>query len=278
MKTIKMISVVAAVFALAITGCKKDDISDPGTNNPGGRQFNVNMTDAPANFARMDVTIDGVEAWHDTQGWISLSTTSRAINVLSLSNGSTTSIATASNVQTGHYSKLRVHFSDENSVTVHTGVHIGSLFIASGASSTLTWGGASDHWVEVTIDKNISEEAGAEVLLDFDAAASIYEGTNSYVLNPAMREMRNASTGARGTVTGASAAAFISISDGSHTYTAYSSASGTFMVRGMSAGTYTATIWAPVRNEAGLIEERRQEVNGIQVSNGAVVNIGEVHF
>lgn len=277
MKTMKMISVAAAVFALAITGCKKDDTADP-SGTPGGRQFNVNMTDAPANFARMDVTIDGVDAWHDSEGWINLSTSSRSINVLSLANGSSASLATASNVQVGHYSRLRIHFAEQSSVTVHSAVTIGSLNIAAGAASSMQWGGPADRYVEVNIDADVTEQAGAEVLLDFDAATSVYEGINTYVLSPSMREMHNRTTGARGTVTGASGAAFISFSDGTHTYSAYSTAGGSFMTRGMQPGTYVATIWAPVRNELGQIEERRQTRSDVVVTNNTIVNIGAVHF
>lgn len=278
MKTMKMITVAAAVIALAVTGCKKDTIDEPGTNNPGGRQFNVNMTDAPANFARMDITIDGVEAYHDSQGWINLSSETQAINVLSLANGNSTSLATASNVQTGHYSKIRLHFSDQNSVTVHAAVTIGSLFVAAGASTWMTWGGPSDRYVEIVIDKEISESAGAEVLIDFDAAASVSEGLNTYVINPALREMRNVATGARGTITGASGQAHVTLTDGSHTYTAYATASGVFLIRGVQPGTYVAEVWAPVRNEAGQMEQRRQQKSGIMVTNNTVVNIEAFNF
>jgi hypothetical protein len=278
MKTMKIISLMAAVFTLAITGCKKDDINDPGSNNVGGRQFNVNMTDAPANFARMVVTIDGVEAYHDSQGWVTLSSNSQSINVLTLSNGASTNLAAASNVETGHYSRLRLHFSDANNVTVHSAVTIGTLFIAAGSTTDLTWGGPANHWVEIAIDREVSATAGAEVLIDFDAAASVQEGNNSYRLNPEIREMKNISTGARGTVTGTSGAAFVTFSDGTRSYSAYASASGSFLVRGMQPGRYTATIWAPVRNEAGVIEERKQLRSDIVVTNGTYVNIGAVHF
>lgn len=278
MKTMKMISVVAAVFALTVAGCKKDDINDPGTNNPGGRQFKVNITDAPANFARMDITIDGVEAWHDSEGWITLSSGSRTINILSLSNGITTNLAAASNVETGHYSKLRIHFNDSNSVTVHSAVTIGSLFIAAGSTSSLTWGGPTDHWVEIAIDREVSSTSGAEVLIDFDAAASVNEGSNSYYLEPAIQEMRNSFTGARGSVTGASGSPFIILSNGTRSYSAYGNASGSFLVRGMQPGTYTAAIWAPVRNESGIIVERREMRSDIVVTNGTYVNIGAIDF
>lgn len=273
----KMISVMAAVFALAITGCKKDDINNPGTN-PGPGQFNVNMTDAPANFARMDITIDGVEAWHDSQGWIVLSSNTQSFNVLSLSNGSIASVATASNVQSGHYSRLRIHFTDSNSVTVHSAVTIGTLFVDAGAQTSLAWDGPADHWVEVYIDKDVSEQSGAEVLIDFDAANSVYEASNSYALNPSIREMINISTGARGSITGADGQAFISMTDGVHTYSAYANSSGSFMIRGMTPGTYSATIWASVRNEAGVMEELHQMRTDIRVTNNTIVNIGAVNF
>lgn len=279
MKTMKMISVMAAVFALAITGCKKDDTTDdPSTNGPGGRQFNVRMTDAPASFARLDVTIDGVEAWHESQGWINLSSSTTAVNVLSLANGNQINLATASNVETGHYTRLRVHFTEQNSVTVNSAVTIGSLVLAAGATTTLNWGGMTDRYVEIVIDQNVSASAGADVLLDFDAAASVFEGANFYVINPTMRLMENTLTGVRGTITGASGAAFVSITDGANTYSAYATASGAFVVRGVRPGTYTASIWAPVRNEAGQIQEMRQQRSDIVVQNNMIVNIGAVHF
>lgn len=272
-----MMSVMAAVVALAIAGCKKDDVNDP-SGNPGGGQFNVNMTDAPANFARMDVTIDGVDAWHESQGWINLSSTSRSINILSLANGNTASLATASNVRAGHYTRLRIHFSEMSSVTVNSAVTLGNVNIAAGGTSSMQWGGAADRYVEIVIDENISAESGTEVLLDFDAGASVYEGLNTYVLNPSMSVMHNRATGARGTVTGASGAAFISITDGTHTYSAYGTTSGVFMIRGMQPGTYTAEVRAIVLNESGVLVEERQVRNDIVVTNNTMVNIGAVHF
>lgn len=273
----KILSVMTVATALAFTACKKEDTMDPNPST-SGRTFKVDMTDAPANFARLDVTIDGVEAYHDSQGWITLSSEAHSVNVLSLSNGTTMDLAAASEVETGHYSRLRVHFSEQSSVTVHGAVQIGSLNIAAGGTSQMTWGGPQDRYVEVMIDKQVTAEAGAYVMLDFDAAQSVYEGANFYVLNPVMREMRNTTTGARGAVAGADGSAFISISNGTNTYSAYANASGMFLIRGMEPGTYTATIWATVRNEAGVMEERSEQRTGIVVTNGAYVNIGTVQF
>jgi hypothetical protein len=277
MKTMKMITVMAAVLALAITGCKKDDM-DPSTPAPQGRQFEVNMTDAPANFARMDLTIDGVEAYHDSQGWIVLNSSTRALNILSFANGSSATIAVGSNVATGHYSKVRVHFTDANSVTVRTNVTIGTLVISGGSTSHLTWGGPQDRYVELVVDENVSEQEGAEVLIDFDAASSVYEGLNTYVINPSMREMHNATTGAKGVVAGASGQAFIQFTDGVHTYSAYADASGHFLTRGMEPGTYTAYIWAPVKNESDQIEEQTQSRSGIVVVSGTYTAMGTIQF
>ncbi len=277
MKTMKFITVTAAVLALAITGCKKDNV-DTSTPGPQGRQFQVNMTDAPANFARMDITIDGVEAYHDSQGWIVLSSSTRAINILSLSNGVSTNIAAANNVETGHYSKVRVHFTNANSVTVRAAVNIGHLFVSAGSTTEMTWGGPQDRWVEMTVDKNVSEQQGAEVLIDFDAGASVSEGLNSYVINPAMREMRNATTGARGVVAGADGQAYIVITNGARTYSAYANAQGQFVTRGLEPGIYSAMIIAPVRNEAGQITEQQQSRNGIVVVNGSYTSMGTIQF
>ncbi|HTF02835.1 MAG TPA: DUF4382 domain-containing protein [Bacteroidia bacterium] len=275
MKTMKMIS-IAALVALAITGCKKESI-DSQTPGPAGRSFSVNMTDAPANFQRMDIEITGVDAYHDSRGWISLSSQARSINVLSLSNGITTSIAAANNVETGHYSRLRVDFSDRNSVTVHSAVTIGSLQIAAGSTSMLQWGTHSRD-VEIVIDKNVSAQNGAEVLLDFDAAASVEEGVNSFVFNPTMRLMDFTTTGARGTVAGVEGAAFVVMSDHSLTYTAYANAQGQFLLRGVRPGAYTVTFTAMVRNIAGQLEERRAERKDVHVVEGSFTEMGTIQF
>lgn len=277
MKTMKIITVTAAVLALAMTGCKKDNIEST-QSGPQGRQFQVNMTDAPANFARMDITIDGVEAYHDSQGWIVLSSSTRTLNILSLSNGTSSSIAAANNLAVGHYSKVRVHFINANSVTVRSAVNIGNLFLAANSSTTLTWAGPQDYYVELIVDKNVSEQSGAEVLIDFDAASSVYEGLNAYVLNPAMHEMHHTTTGAKGIVAGAEGQAFIQITDGVHTYSAYANASGQFLTRGMEPGTYVAYVWAPVRNESGQIEEQTQSREGIVVVNGSYTSVGTIQF
>lgn len=280
MKTFKMISIAAAVLALAVTGCKKDDDGmDPEPQpTPNARTFNVKMTDAPANFSRLDVTIDGVEAYHDSQGWITLSSETHAVNILSLANGTSMSLATATDVETGHYSRLRVHFSEQSSVTVNAQVQIGSLVIAAGGNSTMTWGGAQDRYVEIMINEEVSATAGADVLLDFDAAQSVYEGANFYIIDPVITEMQNTTTGVRGTIAGADAAAFITITNGSNTYSAYSTASGAFLISGMQEGTYSATIIAYVRNAAGVMEQQNEQRTNIAVAGGAIVNIGTVNF
>lgn len=188
MKTRKIFYALVAVCVLVVAGCKKDD--DAGEYKPGARQFHVNLTGAPANFARLELTIDKVEAFHDSRGWIALSTDVSIVNVLSLTDGYKTSLATASSVQTGHYSRLRVHFLDANTVTVHSTVTIGNSVIEPGYPVPLTWAGIPERWVEIAIDHEVSGSAGVEVLLDFDVAASVYTGSNSYVINPVLREQR----------------------------------------------------------------------------------------
>lgn len=188
MKAMKMIFVLAVFYSIVTTGCKKD--SEQEVYRPGPRQFHVNLTDGPADFARIEITPDKVEAYHDSHGWITLSSDLRIINVLSLTNEYKTSLAAASYVQPGHYSRLRIHFADANTVIVHTSVTIGGTNIEPGFTTPLTWGGAPDQWVEIAINHEVSGSMGVEVLLDFDAAASVYAGSDSYVINPVMREVQ----------------------------------------------------------------------------------------
>jgi len=276
MKTMMKKLAVAGGIVLAFASCDNPDL--PGTEPaPAGSSFYVDMTDSPANFSRMDVEITGVEVYHDTRGWITLNTSVRSLNILSLANGVTTNIAVGSSMQAGHYSRVRIRFSDNNSVRLNSAVNLGGIQFEAGATVMLKWANP-ERFADITIDKTITADRGARVVLDFDAESSVTEGLGTYLFKPAISQMVNIRTGAVGVVSGGHAAAFIKLSDGTRAYSAYSTFEGRFLIRGMTPGTYHATIRVMQRNDAGIMEEKVYERDGVKVTLNSYTNMGTIRF
>lgn len=277
MKTMIKMVTAATIIALGITACEPTGMPNPNPPTEG-KTFKVHMTDGPANFARMDLQISGVEIYHDTRGWITLNTTIRSINILTLANGVSTNLATRSDVAVGHYSRVRIRFADQNTVKLHAALDLGGAHFDAGSTVRLKWGGP-EFFVDVPIDKTVTNDAGAEVMLDFDAGSSVTQTLGALVLKPVISEMGDMRTGARGSVTGGNSAAYIILTDGIHTYSAYSTIEGRFLLRGMVEGAYSAKIYVMKRNpDTGLLVERVAVRDRIIVRPGAYTDVGIIRF
>jgi hypothetical protein len=257
MKKLMLFAVVGLVAAFSFTSCNDDNNNQ--TADP--KSFKVRMTDSPGNYTSLNMTITGVDAYCEGSGWITLSSQTQAVNVASLTNGSETTIANASSVQSGHYTHLRVKFSSSASLVVNSS---GS---GSGSNFNLTWNVPQD--IDVVIDKQINDSQGANILLDFDIAQSVIQVGSSYHIQPIITVISNENTGVKGHVTGASSAAIVFTGNG-HTYGGYMNSSGYFLVRGMASGTYTCTVYKNSETNDEHI------VNNVVVSEGQIYNMGEI--
>lgn len=257
MKKLMLFAVVGLLTAFSFTSCNDDD------QNTEPKSFKVRMTDSPGNYTALNMTITGVDAYHESSGWITLSSQTQAVNVASLTNGSETTIAFASNVQSGHYTKLRVEFASSASVVVNA---TGS---GSGLSFSLIWG--VPQTIEIVIDQQINESSGADILLDFNVAQSVIEVGSSYQIQPVITVVTNANTGAKGHISGASSAAVVFTGNG-HTYSGYMNSSGYFLIRGMASGTYTCTIYKNSETN------EQHTITGVVVAQGQYNNMGEIQL
>jgi len=278
MKNLKRISalIFAAMFMFA--ACKKDENAAPMQNNPNGepqaQSFKVKMTDAPGDYEGLDMKVVGVEAYIEGQGWVQLDNRAHAIDVLDLTNGTEVELASKSNADIGVYTKLKVKFDTDAMLTINANAFAegnnGSIFTDN--TVKLVWDGPQE--IEVAINEQVSADAGAQVLLDFDVAQSIIRGANKYFIKPAIRELKNTQTGVKGEVEGAASAA-ITLSDGQNTFSTFIDAEGKFMLRGVNAGTYKMII-QPAKKAIGEIQTQPKEINGVVIVEGEMKQMGQI--
>jgi hypothetical protein len=269
---------ISAALMLALASCKKEDsapgpMADNNSPSPAARSFNVDMTDSPADYSALNVQITGVKAYRDDAGWVDMGAQAQIVNIISLNNGIHTSLVTNANATPGHYSKLKLIFGDANTVTLNAGAHCGEASLGDTSTVALQFSGS--HEVEVLIDQTVSETSGAQMMLDFDAAASVSQMGTSYVLHPVIHEMASMmNTGVKGTVVGALAST-AEITNGEHVYGAYANGSGDFLIQGTSDGTYTLIINA-IKKHDGVIYHKIVTVHDVTVTRGRITNVGNI--
>lgn len=277
MKTLKSFFILAmtSLTLISLTSCKKDDDGPGGNGNEGS--FKVAMTDSPAEYAGLNVEIKGVSVYSEAAGWTSLSSQTKTYNVLSLTNGKEAELNSSSSgkVRAGTYTKCMIIFGDHFSIDVFGDASLGGIWADGVATFDMTYEG--DKTVILDISHEVDANTSAKVLLDFDAASSIKEDAGNYVLKPVMREIKDAATGVKGSVSGA-ASALIQVTGNGETYSAYVSATGEFMFRGLKSGAHNITAY-PVDDFNPLTPPKQPKtISGFIVAEGEIKSAGVIQF
>lgn len=151
-------------FALGLNSCKKD---------PGNGYMSVKMTDAPADFLKVNVEIVNIQVQSETSGWISLPTNAGIYNLLDLQNNVSVALASNAQIPAGKLNQMRLILGSQNSLITVTDTF--DLKVPSGAETGL----------KMNLKHTLSPNKHIVVLLDFDAAASVVDqGNGSYSLKP----------------------------------------------------------------------------------------------
>lgn len=192
MKQITLLFTLSLAMFLGFTSCDSTG-SDGATGT-----MSVAMTDAPANYDSVLVTVNNIRVNKDEdaetdstesddeaeeEGWVTIMDEPMEINLLELTNGNQITLG-SSELETGTYSQIRLILGDNNTVTVN------------GETYALQTPSAQQSGLKLNVDAEVEEDAIYSLLIDFDAARSIVEtGNSEYILKPVLRAVNLAETG-----------------------------------------------------------------------------------
>lgn len=236
----------------------------------GSAKLKVSLTDAPGDYAAVNVDVIGLEINRQTtdveSGWQPLTLIKPGIiNLLDLSNGRQLLLASA-DLPAGDITQIRLKLGNKNTLVLKDGRTV-ALTTPSGQTSGL----------KLQINQELKADVTYEILLDFDAAKSVVPrgNTGQYNLKPVIRTNTLAIKGGiRGKVTPAEAKPGILVISPANDTVAGAftdAATGNFIIKGISAGTYKVefTSAAPYK-----LKENRT----VTVTNDAITEMGAVNL
>ncbi len=267
MKNMILMAMMAGGILL-YSSCEKDKDVDSSSEKNGS--MDVQMTDAPANYEALMLSITKVEVYQDGQGWIDLNHHTQSFNVLDLNNGKSMSIASSSSLDVGVYTKLRVVFNQNAQLTSLASIGV----LGSNLDGTFNLNWTASNTVEVEINEQVSANSEAKILLDFNVAESIVEDASSFFINPVITNIEDQKTGIDGQVSGSNQA-MILVSDGNNELSTSIAADGSFQVKGLESGNYEIDIDYLVE-VSGQMEYRRKTISNVTVVEGQITSMGSI--
>jgi hypothetical protein len=222
MKTIKFLLAIVPML-LIFSACNKD--------KEGRTDYSVRMTDAPGPYDAVWVDVQGVEIKAEGKSDVMLNIKPGIYNLLDLTNGKDTLIATGS-LEAGTVSQIRLILGTNNTV------------VLNGTSYPLATPSADQSGLKIQVHQQLEAGVAYSVLLDFDANQSIVEtGSNTYKLKPVIRTITTANSGSiKGHITPVGTNAVVTATKDGVSYSSYANAQGYFIISGLPAGTYTVDI------------------------------------
>ena len=214
-----------AVITVSFNSCNDDKSSTTYA-------YNVRLTDAPGPYEKVNIDLQAVEVTGNNGQTVMLNTTAGIYNLLDLSNGLSTLIAT-SNLNDAEVKQIRLILGSNNTVVV------------AGVSYPLDTPSAEQSGLKLQVNQILQADIQNEILIDFDANVSIIQtGNGTYKLKPVLRTIVTAITGnIKGSITPIGTLAIVSATSSSNVvYSSNVNSLGFFQISGLPAGAYTFTI------------------------------------
>lgn len=253
----KILLLCSALAGIIFYSCS----SDSGSATSGNYKYKVRMTDAPAVYDAVNIDLRAVEVTGSNGHTVTLNTVAGIYNLLDFSNGADTLIA-VSNLADSRVEQIRLILGSNNTVVV------------DGVSYPLSTPSAEQSGLKLQVHQDLAADIENEVLIDFDAGASIHQtGNGAYKLKPVLRTIVTGITGnIDGVVSNFGLAAMVTAtSSGGVDYSSPVNAEGQFRISGLPSGSYTLTITPTLPLEPIVI-------NNVVVSAGATTTIIPVTF
>ncbi len=254
----------AVLLALAAFGCSKSSTS------PGFGTMKLRLTDAPGDYQAVNLSVTQVSAHLEgagtegesdsTGGWQVLRSEPLNVDLLTLRNGVSTTLAIAT-VPAGHYTQIRLKLSAGSNVVIDGVTH--PLTVPSGMQSGYKLVGSFDVPVNGLLD----------LTLDFDAARSIVlTGPGTYLLKPTVRVISTISAGSiTGHVLPETVSTTVYAIQAADTVGSALTSGGDFTVGALPGGTYSLAF-----HPASAY--RDTTLQNVVVSPGATTNVGTVQL
>ena len=230
------------------------------TSLNGNYSYKVRMTDAPALYNKVNVDVRGVSIIDGSGKTVNLTTNAGIINLLELVNGVDIHLASGS-LNNPEIKEIRLLLGPTNTVVVNN------------ISYPLETAGQDQSGLKLTVNQNLKEGTDNEILIDFDANASIVATeNNTYKLNPVIRIVDKLFTGSiSGTIGNTSLAVISATSSSNVTYSTGIDSNGNFKLAGLPPGNYQVNITPML--PATPISKRN-----INVEGGANTTFNTVEF
>jgi hypothetical protein len=245
--------IAVALFAFAISSCKKDNSSSSGTTH-----FSIKMTDAPGPYDAVLINVKSVVVI-TSAGQTTLNVAGGPIDILHFRMGKDTLLA-SQDIPAGTIQQIRLVLNDS-----------GNQVVTGGVAHDLTTPSGQTSGVKLNVHDTLKAGIGYTLTLDFDAASSIVvTGSGKYILKPVIRAIPNAVTGAlTGMVTPAKSSPKVFAIMGTDTIGTLADTTGKFYFPGIAAGTYNVK-FVPVSPYVS------KTVTGVNVTTGSTTDMGTV--
>lgn len=193
----------------------------------------IKMTDAPGPYEKVFIDLQGVEITGSGGQTVTLNVKKGIYNLLDLSNGVSTLIATDT-LETSTVEQIRLILGTNNSVTVNS------------VSYPLSTPSAEQTGLKLQVHQTLQQGILYTILLDFDANKSIVDlGNGGYKLKPVIRTIETAISGSiTGKISpvGLATVSAVNSTDPLLSFSTSVNANGNFTVMGLPPGTYDLTI------------------------------------
>ncbi len=161
---------LSAVLLAAASGC-----GSSGADGTG--KISVHLMDAPGDYQEVNVDVQEVQL-NGPNGWETIGTPDRVINLLDFTNGFTTTLVNEFGIEAGHYTQLRLVLGSRNTVLLEGEAEARPLKVPSGMQSG----------IKLNVNFDVEPGTTKDVFIDFDAHRSVFVhqagASGQYILRP----------------------------------------------------------------------------------------------